>query len=56
MSELRQRFGGGSAPEIMRAMDNLTAALRLRMSRGASEDVSKITAILDAAARSIETM
>lgn len=56
MSELRQRFGGGAAPEIVRAMDNLKAALRLRLSRGAPEDVSKITAILDRAAREIETL
>jgi glutaredoxin-related protein len=53
---MRQRFGGGAAPEIMRAMENLKAALRLRMQRGQPEDVSKITAVLDAAARSIETM
>ena len=56
MSDLRQRFGGGVTPEIMRAMDNLKAALRLRMSRGGPDDVSKITAILDAAARNIETL
>ncbi len=56
MSEMRQRFGGGAAPEIMRAMDNLKTALRLRLSRGAPEDVSRITAILDAAARDIETL
>lgn len=56
MSELRERFGGGTAPEIMRAMENLRAALTLRMSRGAPDDTSKITAILDAAARSVETL
>ena len=56
MSELRQRFGGGTAPEITRAMDNLKTALRLRMSRGGPDEVSKITAVLDAAARSIETL
>ena len=56
MSEMRQRFGGGAAPEIMRAMENLRTALRLRLERGASGDVSGITAILDAAARSIETL
>ena len=56
MSDLRQRFGGGAAPEIMRAMDNLKNALRLRLSRGADGDTSRITAILDAAARDIETM
>ena len=56
MSEMRQRFGGGAAPEIMRAMENLRTALRLRLERGVPEDVSKITAILDAAARGIETL
>ncbi len=55
MGELRQRFGDGPAPEIIRAMENLKAALRLRMSRGATADVSKITAILDRAARDVET-
>ena len=56
MSELRQRYGGGTAPEIMRAMENLKTALRLRMSRGGSDEISKITAVLDAAARGIETL
>ncbi len=56
MSEMRQRFGGGAAPEVMRAMENLKTALRLRLARGAPQDVSGITAILDAAARSIETL
>ena len=31
MSELRQRMGGGAAPEIHRAMENLKTALRLRI-------------------------
>lgn len=56
IGEMRQRFGGGAAPEVMRAMDNLKTALRLRMSRGGSDEVSKITAILDGAARAIEEL
>ena len=56
MSELRQRYGGGMAPEILRAMENLKTALRLRTSRGGADEVSKITAVLDAAARSVETL
>ena len=55
MSELRQRYGGGDAPEIKRAMDNLVTALKLRMARG-TEDISRITALLDEAARGIETL
>lgn len=55
MSELRQRFGGSAmAPEIGRAMDNLKAALRLRLERGDGLDVQAITAILDGAARAVE--
>ncbi len=56
MSELRQRMGGGAAPEIHRAMENLKTALRLRMSRGENADVSRITAILDGAARAVEEL
>ena len=54
IGELRQRFGGAPAPELMRAMENLKTALRLRMSRGPA-DISRLTAILDAAARDVET-
>ena len=54
IGELRQRFGDGPAPEIMRALENLKAALRLRVSRAATADTSKLTAILDRAAREIE--
>ena len=54
IGEMRQRFGDGPAPEIMRALDNLKAALRLRLSRTAGTDTSKLTAILDRAARDIE--
>ena len=55
MDEQRRRLGGGDAPEIRRAMENLGTALRLRMARG-DVDPSKVTAILDEAARHIETM
>lgn len=54
MHEYRQRYGGGPAPEILRAMENLQTALRLRLDRGESDDINKITAILDGAARAIE--
>lgn len=56
MSELRQRMGGGAAPEIHRAMENLKMALRLRMGRGDTAKVSRITAILDSAARAVEEL
>ena len=55
MDEMRRRYGGGDAPEIRRAMENLGAALRLRMARG-DVDPSHVTAILDEAARRLETM
>ena len=55
MDEMRRRYGGGDAPEIRRAMENLGAALRLRMGRG-DIDPSQVTAILDEAARRLETM
>lgn len=54
MRELRRRYGGGTAPEIIRAMENLKEAVRLRLSHG-GEDVGGITAILDEAARRVET-
>lgn len=57
MREMRERFGDAPPPEVVRAMDNLKAALRLKLSRGRSgEDVSNLTAILDGAARAIETL
>ena len=54
MGEMRERFGDGPAPELIRAMDNLKAAMRLRLARSGTADVSKLTAILDHAAREIE--
>jgi DNA-binding PadR family transcriptional regulator len=48
--------GGPPAPEMMRAMDNLRAALRVRLSKGAlpEESLRKVTEALDRAASEIE--
>jgi len=56
MQEASQARGGGPAPQIIRAMENLRLALRLRMGRGplSEEQVTAITAALDAAAVNIE--
>jgi DNA-binding PadR family transcriptional regulator len=47
---------GGRTPEIMRAMENLKMALRLRVSRGplTAEQVDAIAAAIDAAAARVE--
>jgi len=56
MAEARHTHGGGPAPQILRAMENLRLALRLRLSRGPlSEDqINAVAAVLDAAATSVE--
>jgi DNA-binding PadR family transcriptional regulator len=56
MAEARRTHGGGQAPQIVRAMENLRLALRLRLSRGPlSEDqINAAAAALDAAAIAIE--
>ncbi|HTV31935.1 MAG TPA: PadR family transcriptional regulator [Methylocella sp.] len=56
IDEVNARHGGGPAPQILRALQNLRLALRLRLSQGplSAEQVSHITAILDSAAREIE--
>lgn len=54
MHEYRRRYGGGPAPEVLRAMENLQTALRLRLDRDRGADTKKITSILDGAARAIE--
>jgi DNA-binding PadR family transcriptional regulator len=56
MEEYRRRHGGGPAPEIIRAMENLQTALRLRLDRGTPDDVKRITGLLDGAARAIEDL
>ena len=56
IDEVRSAHGGGPAPHIVRAMENLRFALRLRLSRGPLSDDQKhaIAAALDAAAVAIE--
>jgi DNA-binding PadR family transcriptional regulator len=52
----RARFGGGPPPQIVRAMENLRFALRLRMERGglSAEQIVEIAAALDRAAAEVE--
>lgn len=56
LAEVKARFGGEPAPEVLRAVQNLRAALRVRLDRGpvSAEEVTKITALLDQAAQAIE--
>jgi DNA-binding PadR family transcriptional regulator len=56
MDEAGRTHGGGPAPQILRAMENLRLALRLRLSRGPlSEDqVNAVAAAIDAAATGVE--
>jgi DNA-binding PadR family transcriptional regulator len=56
MAETRHAHGGGPAPEIVRAMENLKLALRLRLSSGplAEAQSRAIAAILDGAAGEVE--
>ena len=56
MNEARNRFGGPPAPELRRAMENLRAAIQVRMSKGelSAESLAAITAALDRAASEIE--
>jgi DNA-binding PadR family transcriptional regulator len=56
MKEVSAAHGGGPAPQIVRAIENLKLALRLRQSRGPldEEQIRSIAAALDAAAVAIE--
>lgn len=56
MADVNARHGGGPAPQIIRAMENLRTALRLRLSRGPlnAEQLAEISNILDAAAKAVE--
>lgn len=56
MAEINTAYGGGPAPEILRAAQNLRMALRLRLSRGklTEEQIRAITTVLDAAATAVE--
>ena len=56
MKEVSARHGGGPAPQIIRAMENLKLAMRLRLSRGplTEEQLQSVAAALDAAAIAVE--
>jgi DNA-binding PadR family transcriptional regulator len=56
MAEANQARGSGPAPQIIRAMENLRLALRLRLGRGPlnENEVTAVTAALDAAAVNVE--
>jgi DNA-binding PadR family transcriptional regulator len=53
-----ERAGRRSAPQIIRAMENLRLALRLRLERGglSAEDAAAIAALLDEAALRVEAL
>ena len=56
MAEASRAHGGGPAPQVVRAMENLKLALRMRLSRGplSEEQANAVAAALDAAATSVE--
>jgi DNA-binding PadR family transcriptional regulator len=56
MAEINARHGGGPAPQILRAMENLKTALRIRLSRGplSADQTAIIARLLDEAAQSVE--
>jgi DNA-binding PadR family transcriptional regulator len=56
MAEANRTYGGGPAPQILRAMENLKLALRLRLSSGplSDEQVNAVAAVIDRAATGVE--
>lgn len=56
MAEINERHGGGPAPQILRAMENLRTALRLRLAHGPLDagQVAVIARTLDEAAKTVE--
>lgn len=56
MAEASRALGDGPAPQIVRAMENLKLALRLRLSRGplTAEQATAVAAALDAATVAVE--
>jgi DNA-binding PadR family transcriptional regulator len=56
MEEASRVHGGGPAPQILRAMENLKLALRMRLSRGplSEEQINAVAAAIDSAATSVE--
>jgi DNA-binding PadR family transcriptional regulator len=57
MAQVADLVGGGPAPQIIRAMENLRTALRLKLESGklANDQVARIAAALDAAAKAVES-
>lgn len=58
MGELNERLGGGPAPQLIRAFQNLKTALKLRVRRGplTQAQISTIANLLDEAAKTVENM
>ena len=58
ISETHAAHGGGPAPQILRAMENLKVAIRLRLSQGPlnDEQTRAIAAAIDGAAQTIENV
>lgn len=58
IQQMGEAFGSGRAPQIMRAVHNFKLALKLRFGQGdlTSEQIQKIAAIIDGAARDVESI
>jgi hypothetical protein len=58
MGEVNARLGGGPAPQIIRAYENLKTALKLRLRRGplSTAQIAAIAALLDETAKTVETL
>ena len=56
IASARETFSGGRSPQIVRAMENLKLALRLRMESGplTEAQLQEVAAAIDAAAQAIE--
>jgi DNA-binding PadR family transcriptional regulator len=56
VASFAERMGRGASPQIVRAMENLRLALRLKLERGrpTDDEITRIAAALDAAAQAIE--
>jgi DNA-binding PadR family transcriptional regulator len=56
IAAVAERAGGGPAPQIIRGMENLRTALRLKLERGklSEEQIAQIAKALDAAAQAVE--
>lgn len=56
MAEAGRLHGGGPAPQVVRAMENLKLALRMRLGRGplSEAQANAVAAALDAAATAVE--